>query len=76
MIMQSLFGYLNANGRTSRAKLAQHFALSEDGVDVMLERYMARGKVSKELYQRRCDKVPLVYYKPVAENELSIVCMH
>lgn len=47
MIVNELKRYIEEHGTVSRSKLARHFALSEDGVDAMMEIWAKKGKVSR-----------------------------
>ncbi|WP_261815674.1 FeoC-like transcriptional regulator [Vibrio gallicus] len=47
MILQQLKQYLETNGTSERKVLANHFGLSEDGVDAMFERWIQRGEVMR-----------------------------
>ncbi|OBT08575.1 hypothetical protein A9264_04900 [Vibrio sp. UCD-FRSSP16_10] len=47
MILQELKAYLEQHGTSERAVLANHFGLSEDGVDAMLQVWINKGKVSR-----------------------------
>ncbi|BAX52456.1 ferrous iron transport protein C [Photobacterium damselae subsp. piscicida] len=79
MILQQLKQYIEQHGRTSRKSLAKHFALSEDGVDAMLEVWIRKGIVSKELVgcssDGCCQSAKEVWYRLLKSNELSIMVM-
>ncbi|GAB7220650.1 FeoC-like transcriptional regulator [Vibrio comitans] len=47
MILQQLKSYLEQHGTTERAVLANHFGLTEDGVDAMLQVWVNKGKVTR-----------------------------
>ncbi|CAM2776352.1 FeoC-like transcriptional regulator [Vibrio rarus] len=47
MILQQLKAYLEQHGTTDRSVLANHFGLSEDGVDAMFQVWIKKGKVSR-----------------------------
>lgn len=47
MIVSDLKAYIEEHGTTSRSTLAKHFALSEDGVEAMLEVWVKKGKITK-----------------------------
>ena len=66
MILTKLKNHLVVNGKTQRAVLAKQFALSEDGVDAMLELWLQRNKVSKELIGTQ------VWYRWNRDNELAV----
>jgi len=74
MILTRLKDHLVANGKTSRAELAKTFAISEDGIDAMLARWIAKGKISTTV----CEQPRLgqsnadVYYRWNEESELAI----
>lgn len=67
MILTKLKDHLVANGKTSRRSLAQHFGLSEDGVDVMLSVWLAKNRVSKAEIGNE------VWYRWNDDNELSVL---
>ncbi|GEA49484.1 hypothetical protein VIN01S_02880 [Vibrio inusitatus NBRC 102082] len=47
MILQQLKSYLEQHGTTERTVLANHFGLTEDGVDAMLQVWVNKGKVTR-----------------------------
>ncbi|GAM61302.1 ferrous iron transport protein C [Vibrio ishigakensis] len=47
MILQQLKAYLEEHGTSERKVLANHFGLSEDGVDAMLQRWIDKGQVMR-----------------------------
>ncbi|MEJ2762648.1 FeoC-like transcriptional regulator [Photobacterium sp. MCCC 1A19761] len=80
MILQQLRQFLEPRGKTSRTVLAQHFGLSEDGVDAMLEIWVKKGKLSREL--SGCEGMPCcreaagVWYRWLSARELAITVLH
>lgn len=80
MILQQLKAYLEARGKTRRSALAQHFGISEDGVDAMLEIWVQKGKLSKELIgcdgQPCCREASDVWYRWLPPQELAITVVH
>lgn len=80
MILHQLRQHLESRGKTSRAALAQHFGISEDGIDAMLEIWVRKGKLSKELIgcdgQPCCREASGVWYRWLPSEELSITVVH
>jgi len=66
MILTKLKDHLVANGKTSRTQIAQYFGMSEDGVDAMLNVWIAKNKVSK------IDAGTEVWYRWNHDDELSV----
>ncbi|GAA03629.1 FeoC-like transcriptional regulator [Photobacterium leiognathi] len=79
MILQQLKQYIEQHGRVSRKQLSQHFGMSEDGVEAMLEVWIRKGSVGRELVgcdsTDCCQTAKEVWYRCLADNELSITVM-
>ncbi|KLV11272.1 MULTISPECIES: FeoC-like transcriptional regulator [Photobacterium] len=76
MILHQLKAYIEQHGRSSRKAMASHFAMSEDGVDAMLEVWVRKGKLGRELVgcdsRQCCQGASDVWYRCLAEQELSV----
>ena len=76
MILTQLKEYIVKHGRPSRSVLAKHFSISEDGVDAMLDVWLRRGMLSRELVGCRqetsCQTAKEVWYRWHTGPELSI----
>lgn len=79
MILQQLKQYIEQQGRSSRKSLASHFGMSEDGVEAMLDVWVRKGTVGKELVgcdsDNCCQPAKEVWYRCLNDNELSITVM-
>ncbi|OAN18486.1 ferrous iron transport protein C [Photobacterium jeanii] len=79
MILQQLKNYIEQHGRTRRRDLANHFGMSEDGVDAMLAVWVQKGKIGKELVgcdsDSCCQSAQEVWYRQLQSNELAITVM-
>lgn len=71
MILQELRQSIEAEGTVSRKELAQRYALTEDGVDAMLEIWLRKGVISR-LVDTRSGKVSRVRYRINAKDGLSL----
>lgn len=80
MILQQLKQYIEQNGRSRRRDLAIHFGISEDGIDAMLDLWVRKGLIGKELVgcdrQACCQTAQDVWYRCLHKNELPITVMH
>lgn len=47
MILSELKSYIECHPGVTRVALAKHFALSEDGVDAMLQVWLNKGVISR-----------------------------
>lgn len=74
MILTELKQYIDEQGRVERIALAKKFSMSEDGVDAMLELWVKKGKLTRELAgcekTQCCQEAERVWYRPVYQNEL------
>ncbi|ELR67348.1 Ferrous iron transport protein C [Photobacterium marinum] len=76
MILQQLKQYIEQQGRVSRKSLAHHFGMSEDGVDAMLDVWVRKGALGRELVgcgkETCCQSADEVWYRWLKTDELSI----
>lgn len=76
MILTQLKSYIDQHGRTSRSHLARQFGIAPDGVDAMLERWVKKGSLGKELIgcdkEACCQQAEEVWYRPLSKDELSV----
>ncbi|MBB1314295.1 MULTISPECIES: FeoC-like transcriptional regulator [Aliivibrio] len=74
MILTELKQYIDEEGRVERLTLAKKFSMSEDGVDAMLELWVKKGKLTRELIgcdkTQCCQDAERVWYRPVYKDEL------
>ncbi len=74
MILTQLKQYIDDIGRVERLTLATKFNISEDGIDAMLELWVKRGELTRELAgcgaAQRSQDAKRVWYRPVYQNEL------
>lgn len=79
MILQQLKHYTEQHGRVSRKQLSQHFGMSEDGVEAMMEVWIRKGAVGKELVgcasDDCCQPAKAIWYRCLSANELSVTVM-
>lgn len=72
MILQELRDYIAKQGTVSRKELAQKYALSEDGVDAMLEIWLKKGVISRFVDTREGLRIAGVRYRVNRAGGLSI----
>ena len=72
MILTELVEYITKKRTISRAQLAQRFAMSEDGVDAMLEVWIKKGKISRTVDTNKQGETIRVRYNRNADMSLSI----
>jgi len=76
VILQQLKLYIEQHGRSSRKDLANHFGMSEDGVDTMLDVWVRKGTINKELIgcgsDLCCQNAEDVWYRSLKADELSV----
>lgn len=76
MILTELKAYIQTHGRVSRSELVKQFGMSHDGLDAMLEVWVKRGKISRELFGSRnsidCQQAEEVWYRCNGNDELSV----
>ncbi len=72
MILAQLKDYIAAHGSVTAKELAQHFALSEDGVDAMLGVWMRKGVVSKMVDTNKQHQITRIRYTLTDKQGLSV----
>lgn len=72
MIVTRLFDYISKQGTTSQTNLAQHFGMSEDGVDAMLEIWIQKGKLSRLEDIDLVSKKTRIRYTLTRQNGLAV----
>ncbi|MGF1721448.1 FeoC-like transcriptional regulator [Vibrio kyushuensis] len=72
MILTELIEHITKNGTTSRQKLANRFAISEDGVDAMLEVWIKKGKISRINDTSKTGNITGVRYCSNPKDSLSM----
>ncbi|MEZ8822809.1 FeoC-like transcriptional regulator [Vibrio sp. 10N.261.55.A7] len=72
MILSALFEYISEHGTLSRSKLASKFLMSEDGVDVMLNVWVKKGKISRMIDTNKHGEITQVRYKRNEFDSLSM----
>ena len=72
MIVSELKEYIQQHNGASRKELATHFALSEDGVDAMLEIWIRKGQLSKSIALDKGKGVKEVRYRWNRENDIPL----
>lgn len=79
MILQQLKQYIEQHGRSSRKNLANHFGMSEDGVEAMVAVWIRKGVIGKELVgcnkESCCQSADEIWYRCLGDNELSVTVM-
>jgi putative ferrous iron transport protein C len=73
MILAELKAYIEQNGSVSRSHLAKRFALSEDGVDAMLDVWIKKGKISRFIDTNAAGYTTRVRYSLNQPDSLSLV---
>nr|WP_216613335.1 FeoC-like transcriptional regulator [Vibrio sp. 99-8-1] len=64
--------YIFEHGCVTQSNLAQHFALSEDGVDAMLEMWIKKGQLSRLVDLDKHNQVKRVRYRPVKHDDIQL----
>ena len=72
MILNDLKLYLQKNGSVSRDQLAEDFAISQDGIDAMLEIWVKKGQVNRQIDTKNNQ----IHYRWKASDELQITQLH
>ncbi|MGF1763770.1 FeoC-like transcriptional regulator [Aliivibrio kagoshimensis] len=79
MILTELKSYIQMHGRVSRTELVKQFGMSQDGVDAMLDVWIQRGEVSRELLgsgdSANCQQADEVWYRCNGSDELSVTVL-
>lgn len=76
MIISELKSYIQRHHGVARDELARHFALSEDGVDAMLEIWIRKGKLSKMIDLDNNKKVKKVKYRWIEPGGISLTTIN
>ncbi|QIA62840.1 iron transporter FeoC [Vibrio astriarenae] len=72
MIVSQLYEYICQQGTMSQAQLAQHFGVSADGIDAMLDIWIQKGKLSRLLDTNPITKKQSVRYAVTKDDGLSV----
>lgn len=72
MILSELKSYVEASGTATRAELAKHFHMSEDGVDAMMNVWVEKGKVTRSIDTNQHQKVTRVRYAMTCKGGISL----
>ncbi len=72
MILSELKSYIFSRNCVSREELAKTFALSEDGVDAMLEMWIKKGKVSRIVDLDKQEKVKRIRYRALKVHDIQL----
>lgn len=72
MILAELKSYIAEHRGVSRRELAEHFRLSEDGVEAMLAVWLKKGVISRQEDTNAADKVMRVRYVVNLSNSLAV----
>ncbi|MFC1234217.1 FeoC-like transcriptional regulator [Vibrio sp. DW001] len=72
MILSDLKAYIFEQGSVTRTELAKKFALSEDGVDAMLEVWVTKGSLSRIVDLDKRDNVRQIRYRAVHSNDIQM----
>ena len=74
MILTELKQFIDEEGRVERLVLAKKFGITEDGIDAMLELWIKKGKLTRELVgceeSQCCQDAERVWYRAAYPNEL------
>ncbi len=73
MILNELKSYIFEKQSASRKELAQKFALSEDGVDAMLEVWVKKGRLSRMVDLDKQQNITQVRYRAVNDTDIPVV---
>ncbi|MYM59810.1 iron transporter FeoC [Vibrio sp. OCN044] len=72
MILQALKSYIAEQGCVSQKALAKKFAMSEDGVDAMLQVWIRKGVISRLVDTNSAKKITRVRYSVTGTGGLSL----
>ncbi|WP_341664952.1 FeoC-like transcriptional regulator [Vibrio sp.] len=72
MILQALKSYIAEQGCVSQKSLAKKFAMSEDGVDAMLQVWIRKGVISRLVDTNSAKKITRVRYSLTGTGGLSL----
>ncbi len=73
MILNELKNYIFEKQSASRKELAQKFALSEDGVDAMLEVWLKKGQLSRMMDLDKQQNIIQVRYRAVKGIDIQMM---
>ncbi|MDG3085897.1 FeoC-like transcriptional regulator [Vibrio hannami] len=72
MIVSDLKAYIEQHEGASRSTLAKHFALSEDGVEAMLEIWVKKGKLTRQFKKDKYGNTVEVMYRIVKPQDIPL----
>lgn len=72
MILAELKKYIFSKGSATRVELAKEFALSEDGVDAMLEMWVKKGMLTRMVDLDANKRVKRVRYRAVNKDDIQL----
>lgn len=72
MILEELKAFVFEHGCATRHELAKTFALTEDGVDAMLEVWIKKGQLSRIVDLDKHDHIRQVRYRAVQSNNIPM----
>jgi putative ferrous iron transport protein C len=73
MILADMKAYIEQHGSVSRSRLSQHFSLTEDGVDAMLDVWIKKGKMSRFIDTNAAGYITRVRYSLNQPDSLSLI---
>lgn len=76
MILQQLKSYIEQQGVVTRQQLAKQFALSQDGVDAMLQVWVNKGKLNRIVDLDKQKQVRQIRYKSVNVNDIQLTVIN
>ncbi len=72
MILAELKTYIFEHRSVTRKELATKFALSEDGVDAMLEVWVKKGQLSRIVDLDNNENIRQIRYRAVTSNDIQM----
>ncbi len=72
MILDQLKAYIEEQGCVELSALAKRYSLSEDGVDLMLEPWIKRGKITRKLSKNKLGEVIKVEFCKVDAGQIPM----
>jgi putative ferrous iron transport protein C len=72
VILSQLMTFIFERGSASRSELAKAFALSEDGVDAMLEIWVRKGRLSRLVDLNKQANIRQVRYRAVKDDAIQM----
>ncbi|PWI33888.1 iron transporter FeoC [Vibrio albus] len=76
MIISELKNYIQQHRGISRDELARHFALSEDGVDAMMDIWIRKGKISKTIDLDKQRNIKTVRYSCIEPGGIPLTVIN